>query len=100
MSIYQPTYGHGESPRLGEFHPTYVDVSENWAYGQGQSTTQYNIVVKRNDMLYRTLSMLNTVLSIFGVMMVIATFLGVCYGLVMMTQVLETVQIIQNQQNS
>jgi hypothetical protein len=97
MSIYSPSFDAENTPQYGGLHSTYADVSTSWVGNYGQATTQYNIVVKRNDMLYKTLNILNTVLSIFGVIMIIGTFLSVCYGLVMMTQVLETVQVIQNQ---
>jgi hypothetical protein len=91
-----PPYGQNEFPPMGEFHPTYVHAPQPDL--ASQRPTQYNIVIKRNDALYRTLSILNSVLSVIGVLVIVATFVTVCYGVMMISEVFDTVTIIQNQQ--
>lgn len=81
-----------------QFSGTYLHESSGIPYNPARSTTQYHIVVKRNDALYKTLNIINTTLSVVGVLTIVATFAFVCYGLLMMTEVFETVQIIKNQQ--
>jgi hypothetical protein len=97
-SNYYPQ-NSGQNPfPTADFHPTIVDVTPQQPYDHAQAAPQYNIVVKRNDALYRTLSIINTILSIIGVLMIVATFCAVCYGIMMVSEVFETVNIIKNQQ--
>jgi len=97
-SNYYPQ-NNGQTPfPTADFHPTIVDVTPQQPYDQAQAAPQYNIVVKRNDALYRTLSIINTILSIIGVLMIVATFCAVCYGIMMVSEVFETVNVIKNQQ--
>jgi len=65
--------------------------------GSSDEAAQFQIIIKRNDGLYRFLSILNTVLSIIGVLMIVATFFAVCYGVIMITEAFDTVTIISNQ---
>ncbi len=79
------------------FKPTYVDVTEQALFAPAPSQPQYHIMVKRNDLLYRVLSFLNTIFSILGVLLILATFIMVCYGVVVLSQVVEVVEVIKNQ---
>lgn len=58
-------------------------------------TTQYKIIVKRNDNLYRILNIMNTVFSIIAVLLIAAIFAMVFYGLVTITEVAEMVSRVQ-----
>lgn len=80
------------------FRPIYVDVVDDHVYTPGRSQTQYHIVVKRNDMLYRVLNFINTMFSILGVLMIVATFVMVCYSVVVLSQVVDVVEVIRTQQ--
>lgn len=81
-----------------QFTGTYLHEGSDIPYSPARSTTQYHIVVKRNDALYKTLNIINTTLSVVGVLTVAATFVFVCYGMVMITEVFETVNVIKEQQ--
>lgn len=58
-------------------------------------TTQYQIIVKRNDNLFKVLNILNTMFSIIAVLLIAAIFAMVFYGLVTITEVAEMVSRVQ-----
>lgn len=85
-------------PSLGSFSldDFEFDASEDILFNdtpvQGsvaQANTQYHIIVKRNDGLYKTLSVLNTIFSILAVLLIAITFIMVCYSLLTITEVAE-----------
>lgn len=61
------------------------------AAGSESLKPQYQVVMKRNDGLYKTLHILNTIVSIIGVLLIAAIFGMVFYGLVTITEVAEIV---------
>lgn len=57
--------------------------------------TQYRIIVKRDDGLYRALHIINTLFSIIGVLLIVAIFGMVFYSLITITEVSEIVHQIK-----
>lgn len=99
MNNYGPVpYLADEDIAGAPFRPIYVDVTDEHIYTPGRSQTQYHIIVKRNDILYRVLSFLNTLFSILGVLLILATFVMVCYSVVVLSQVVDVVETIKTQQ--
>lgn len=68
-------------------------VPANTTAAQGQP--QFHIVVKRNDGLYKTLNVLNTVFSILAVLLIVVTFIMVFYSLITITEVAEMVSQVK-----
>lgn len=60
-------------------------------------TKQSNVVIKRDDSMYRTLNTINTVVNVCGVLLIAAVFVTVCYGAIMMSEVVTNIEIIRNQ---
>jgi hypothetical protein len=69
------------------------EVSGLGAMNDPQPT--YHIIVKRNDGLYKTLHIMNTLFSILAVLMIVATFVMVFYSLVTITEVAEIVNQVK-----
>jgi hypothetical protein len=92
----QPASSDPVTPRLTFRSASDIEILPT-VVGQSDDAAQFQIIIKRNDGLYRFLSILNTVLSIFGVLVVVATFFAVCYGVIMITEAFDTVTIISNQ---
>lgn len=59
------------------------------------SETQFHIIIKRADPLYRTLNILNTIFSIFAVLLIVSTFIMVFYSLVTITEVADMVSQVK-----
>lgn len=62
---------------------------------EAKSQTQFHIIVKRDDSLYRTLHILNTIFSIFAVLLIVSMFIMVFYSLITITEVSEMVSQIK-----
>lgn len=93
------SYPTSDFPALGSFSLDGLDNFSGTAIPQftaeAKSEPQFQIMMKRDDGLYRTLNTLNTVFSIFAVLMIVATFVMVFYSLVAITEVSEMVSQIQ-----
>ena len=88
-----------EFPSLGGFS---IDEFEDMNGAQfeslhvsAKSNAQYHIIVKRNDGLYKTLSILNTVFSILAVLLIVVMFIMVFYSLMTITEVAEIVNQVK-----
>ena len=60
-----------------------------------QSQTQFHIIVKRDDGLYKTLNALHTIFSIFAVLLIVFSFIMVFYSLITITEVAEIVSQVK-----
>ena len=94
MNKVQSSYfdSSAEFPSLGsfsfeDFESITAEDFSTPSESVAQTTTQYNIIIKRNDGLYKTLSVLNTVFSILAVLLIVATFITVFYSLITITEV-------------
>lgn len=77
------------------YFPELTEFSHEFNPHPAQSQVQYTITVKRNDNLYKTLSLMNTLFSIISVLLIIAVFGLVVYSLVTITEVAEVVSQIK-----
>jgi len=57
----------------------------------------YNVIIKRNDRLYRILSAINTATLVCGVILIAATFAMVAYGLFVTMNTNEVLEIMRQQ---
>lgn len=88
--IHFPTLG---SYSIDDFDG--INPNEVFFPAETRSQTQFQIIVKRDDNLYRTLNAMNTVFSIFAVLMIVLTFIMVFYSLVTITEVSNMVSQIK-----
>jgi hypothetical protein len=86
-----PTLGSFSIDDLENFSGTVVPDFNN----EAKSQPQFHIIVKRDDGLYKTLNILNTVFSILAVLLIVATFVLVFYSLITITEVSEMVSHIK-----
>lgn len=85
-------------PTLGSYSIEDFDgISQNEAFFpmEARSQPQFQIIVKRDDGLYKTLHAMNTVFSILAVLMIVMTFIMVFYSLVTITEVSNMVSQIK-----
>jgi hypothetical protein len=96
MNTPFPSFSAPDSIPAEEFQPLYVVAEPKVDGTDGETLAQYRIVIKRNDALYKTLSIINTMLSVVGVLLIAATFCAVFYGIIVLSEVNETVNLLQN----
>lgn len=85
-------------PTIGSFSIDDFDgMSQTEAFFQAEtrSQPQFHIIVKRDDGIYKTLHIMNTVFSILAVLMIVMTFIMVFYSLVTITEVSQMVTQIK-----
>lgn len=85
-------------PTLGSYSiDDFEGMSQTEAFFQSEARAQpqFQIIVKRDDGLYKTLHVMNTVFSILAVIMIVMTFVMVFYSLVTITEVSNMVSQIK-----
>lgn len=96
-----PTSNYGAPNNFSTIGSYSIDdfdsMSQTEAFFQAEvrSQPQFHIIVKRDDSLYKTLHIMNTVFSILAVLMIVMTFIMVFYSLVTITEVSNMVSQIK-----